>query len=340
MHMFSNAFQKLEGYKAITIISILLFAIFFPFQHEGSFYVDAPADGNEHSYDISFIGPLKSLPPNLNDTSLRTFVSNGAAVGGIPINRGNELPAALIVTSEKQISSPPQAVTFTTPAAVSSSTSQIFSAFNIPTYSAPSRNIASKIIYVPPSFVIKQLNSNNNFILTPKIDRIFPNMTMLINQNSATQSGLAKVEQIRMKFAQEGTAIGFSFGISDTIPDVFRLPKTPIDTLALFMTIGYIGGAGEVKVVNFSNPKSFISSPEITIYVNRSINITKLADGCPDIRLFSFNESTANWQQQVDKPIHAAMLDVHNECAYILRTEHFSKFAVGGVKPPPTELAQ
>ncbi len=44
--------------------------------------------------------------------------------------------------------------------------------------------------------------------------------------------------------------------------------------------------------------------------------------------------------EQVAKPIHTAMLDVHNECAYILRTEHFSKFAVGGVKPPPIEIAQ
>jgi len=93
-------------------------------------------------------------------------------------------------------------------------------------------------------------------------------------------------------------------------------------------------------LINFSNPDSFVSSPEITILVNKSLNITRLADGCPDIKLFSFNESRANWQQQVDKPIHAAILDVDNECAYILRTEHFSKFAVGGVKPPPTESAQ
>ncbi len=46
--------------------------------------------------------------------------------------------------------------------------------------------------------------------------------------------------------------------------------------------------------------------------------------------LYSFNESIAKWQQ-LDKPIRAAMLDVHDECGYILQTQHFSKFAVGGI---------
>jgi hypothetical protein len=333
MHMFISAFQKLKGYKAIAITSVLLFAIFFPFQHEGSFYVNAPADTSKDSYSISLIGPLKISPPNLNDISLRTFVSNGAAVEGIPITRGNELPAALIVTSEKQISSPPKPVTFTTPAAVTSSASQIFDAFDIPKYPAPSRDIAPKIIYVPPAFVIKQFNSNNNFILTPKIDRIFPNMSMLMNQSSATESGFAKVEQIRMKFAQEGTGIGFSFGISDTIPDIFRLPKTPVDTLVLFLNIDFVvEGVGEKKVVNFTNLNSFKSSPQINMLVSRSLNTTKLADGCADIRLFFFNVNASNWQNS-NKPIRDKAIDTVSDCGYTIETGHFSKFAVGGVKP-------
>ena len=34
---------------------------------------------------------------------------------------------------------------------------------------------------------------------------------------------------------------------------------------------------------------------------------------------------------QLDKPIQAAMLDIHDECGYILQIQHFSKFAVGGI---------
>jgi hypothetical protein len=61
------------------------------------------------------------------------------------------------------------------------------------------------------------------------------------------------------------------------------------------------------------------------------LSISKLPDGCPDIKLYSFIESIAKWQQ-LDKPMRATMLDTHDECGYILQTQHFSKFAVGGIK--------
>ena len=53
------------------------------------------------------------------------------------------------------------------------------------------------------------------------------------------------------------------------------------------MNIGYVGAAGgtttaAAKMVNFSNSKSFASSPDINIVVSKSLGVTKLADGCPD----------------------------------------------------------
>jgi hypothetical protein len=112
------------------------------------------------------------------------------------------------------------------------------------------------------------------------------------------------------------------------------LSKVPVDIVALFVNIGYIGAAtGPVKVINFSDSKSFAVSPDINIVVTKSMDlpITKLPDGCPDIKLYSFNESAGKWQQ-LDKPIRKAMLDAREECGYILHTQHFSKFAVGGIK--------
>jgi hypothetical protein len=35
---------------------------------------------------------------------------------------------------------------------------------------------------------------------------------------------------------------------------------------------------------------------------------------------------------QLDKPLRIQALDVDGECGYTLHTQHFSKFAVGGVK--------
>jgi hypothetical protein len=52
---------------------------------------------------IPFVGPARVTAPYLNDSSLHTFFSKGATIGGVPINRVDQLPPALIVTSEKQI---------------------------------------------------------------------------------------------------------------------------------------------------------------------------------------------------------------------------------------------
>ena len=298
--------------------------------------------------NIPFNGAATVTAPFLNDSSLRTFVVNGATLGAtIPIRKVDQLPSGFIVSTEKRpagifvSNTTINAITFKTPIPSTASASQIYSSFKIPTYPAPVKDIAPHVTYISPVFVVKQQDSDNNsFILTPIIAKIFPDMSLLLNYSSQVASGLAKVQDVKMKFAQNANDVGFSFGLSDIIPAALRLPKVPIDTLTLFMNIGYVGKAGEVKLINFSNPDSFVSSPEVTILVNKSLNITRLADGCPDIKLFLFNEPTSNWQQQVDKPKHATMLDVDNECAYILRTEHFSKFAVGGVKPPPRELAQ
>ena len=301
--------------------------------------------------NLPFTGSAIVSAPYLNDSSLRTFIANGATIAGrTPISKVDQLPSGLLVSSEKQTinstinaSSSLKAITFKTSVPATTSASQIYNLFKVPTYPAPVKDIASHVIYVSPAFVVKQKGSGNNtFILTPVIAKIFPGMTVLLNHNSSVGSELAKVENVRMKFADNigfhhADNIGFSFGISDNIPTSLRLPRVPVDIVALFMNIDYIGeGVGTtagIKVVNFSNPKSFASSPDISILVSKSsrLSIAKLPDGCPNISLYSFNESVAKWQQ-LDKPIRAAMLDVHDECGYILQTQHFSKFAVGGIK--------
>ncbi|MGB6674030.1 MAG: hypothetical protein WBE34_16485, partial [Candidatus Nitrosopolaris sp.] len=296
--------------------------------------------------NLPFTGSAIVTAPYLNDSSLRTFIANGATIAGrTPISKVDQLPSGLLISSEKQtINSTINAslslkpITFKRSVPATTSASQIYKLFKIPTYPAPVKDIASHIIYVSPAFVVKQQGSGNStFTLTPIIAKIFPGMTVMLNHNSSVGSGLAKVENVKMKFAESANNIGFSFGISDNIPTSIRLPKVPVDTVALFINVGSIGVGGGVtsaiKVVNFSNPKLFASSPDISILVSKSsphLTMSKLPDGCPNISLYSFNESIAKWQQ-LDKPIRAAMLDIHDECGYILQTQHFSKFAVGGI---------
>jgi hypothetical protein len=294
--------------------------------------------------NLPFTGSAMVTAPYLNDSSLRTFVSNGAKVaGGITLSRVDQLPSGLLVSSEKQVlrsnsnalSLPLKPVTFNTSAPATASASQIYNMLKIPTYPAPLKDIAPHVTYISPGFVVKQQGIGNNTItLTPIIAKIFPSMTILLNNNSFLGSGLAKVENVKMKFARDANNVGFGFSISNYVPASFILPKIHVDTVALFMNIGYVGEGGTtaVKVVNFSNSSSFVSSPDINIIVSKSLDMTKLADGCPDLKLYSFNESTAKWQQ-LDKPTRTPILDVHDECGYTLHIQHFSKFAVGGIKP-------
>lgn len=69
------------------------------------------------------------------------------------------------------------------------------------------------------------------------------------------------------------------------------------------------------------------------ITVDRTANLTKLQDGCPDIKLFALDESEKNLWENLAKPLRDKTRDTEASCAYILDLEHFSKFSVGGVRP-------
>jgi hypothetical protein len=215
--------------------------------------------------NLPFTGSAIVTAPYLNDSSLRTFISNGATVAGrTPISKVDQLPAGLLVSSEKQTinstineSSSLRPITFKISVPATTPAFQIYKLLKIPTYPAPVKDIASQVIYISPAFVVEQQGSGNNtFTLTPVIAKIFPGMTVLLNQNSSVGSGLAKVETVRMKFAENANNIGFSFSISDNIPTSFKLPRVPVDTVALFINVGYIGVGGGVteatKVANSS----------------------------------------------------------------------------------------
>jgi hypothetical protein len=100
------------------------------------------------------------------------------------------------------------------------------------------------------------------------------------------------------------------------------------ETTPLFITVGFVG---DFTGVNFSSTAAFQASPTVKILVSRSIDTAKLADGCPDLNLLFFNESTSQWES-VAKPTRDASQDNGSFCGYELKPGHWSKFAVGGVK--------
>jgi hypothetical protein len=168
-------------------------------------------------------------------------------------------------------------------------------------------------------------------------------MSILLNYSSPVASGLANVEKISVRLAGNGTNVGFSFGISDSIPSALNLAKIPADNLVLFLNIDSVvtSEGGGIKPVDFSNQTSFESPPQVTIRIDKVLNTTKLQDGCPDVGLFSYNDTARVWHEEINKPARDRSMDTEAECGYILEIDHFSRFAVvakNSVSPPPPLL--
>ncbi len=277
-----------------------------------------------------------NVSTELNAESLKTFISKGALVNGKKITKVNEMPEGFIQPNEElKTLSQPKDILFETSAPVTSTASQLFKSYAIPNYPAPTPNIAVESIYIPPLFFIKQENSKYNFILTPVIGKIFSNMSLLIKEPFTTESNTTSVEKLEMKFAKQATNVGFSFGISDDIHKNLNLSPLPINKIALFVDIDYID-SDKITRIDFSNSNSFISSPLGYISVNKSLNIHKLKDGCPDLSLYAYNEINQQWNT-LDKLQRYKLLDTAEKCGYLIELQHFSKFAVGGIQPPIDE---
>lgn len=289
-----------------------------------------------------FIGPANVFAPYLNNSSFDTFISRGTTVGGKTITKVNDLPSTVIFNTlngtqtylERLNNTLLPQVNFKGSIAPSESTQNIFGVLKMPIYPAPVKGIASNITYMSPVFTINQRGlENNNFTLTPIIAKVFPGMVLLMNSNTGIASKLASLRSVQMQFEKNGTNIGLSFGISDTIPNSLKLPTAPASPLVMFMNIGYLGVESGTVPVNFSNSSFFKSSPAIHIIVSKLVPgpINRLSDGCPSIGLFSFNEVDKKWELS-SKPVREPAFDRLNWCGYTLQTQHFSKFAVGGIK--------
>lgn len=286
--------------------------------------------------NVPFEGTAIVTPPSLNSSSFDSFVRNGATVGNSTVKEVDALPPGFIGTTVKEIrkeSTYLQQVVFKESRPANSTAFEIYDSLIIPTYPAPVKSIASSITYLSPVFVVPQANeSEGNFLLTPIIAKTFPGMSLLVEQNSSTIGKIAEVRNIMMQFANESSNVGFSFGISDSIPKSLMLPKPPVESIK-FIDVDFVGTTTVNRYTNFSNSDSFTTSPQIGITVDRSANFAKLEDGCPDTRLFTLDDSEGKMWKVLSEPSRDKINDTDTACAYILDLGHFSKFSVGGVRP-------
>ena len=295
------------------------------------------------SSEMVFARNHELYPPILNKTSLNFFNSLGANLGNKPLTADNGLPPAVVTPSEVQVTNHGEKqITFAVPIPFNTTATEIFDKYKIPTYSTPSEEIAKGSIFSLPTFIVRQsvdddTNGGNPafFTLTPILERIFPDMTLLVNEFPTQKNAKTKVEQIKVTFAKEGRTVGFSFGISREIPEGLKIRSPSKFNTTLFLNIDYIG-EGSVqsgaKGLNFSDPSYFSSSPEVSLIVSKSLNAEKLNDGCPKMAAGLFDDDTGRWRPA--NLTRSEKLGSEDVCSYKLLTEHFSKFAVGGVVPP------
>ncbi len=241
--------------------------------------------------------------------------------GPIVSPNSDNLPAGEFVTAENvDALTDRDSFNFLLTAAAGTSGEDIIKSFQVPTYPGPDSSVAADIIYSVPALVIPYEGSKNNFVLTPVIDQVFPGLQLFMKQASFVETEVAKFERINMTLNVEGNDVGFIFGISDAPPP--GTPDPPLDVPALFLDIGFVGN------IDFSDPAAFQTSPKIDILVNKTLpGFPELPNGCPDFRLLFFNGVA--WEEVQKLNPTGNFTDF---CPFTLEPEHFSKFAVGGVK--------
>jgi hypothetical protein len=295
------------------------------------------------SSEMVFARNHELFPPILNKTLLNFFNSLGANLGNKPLTADNGLPPAVVTPSEVQVTNRGEKqITFAVPIPFNTTAAEIFDKYMIPTYPTPREDIAKGSVFSPPTFIIRQSVDNDTnggnpafFTLTPILERIFPDMTLLVNEFPTQKNAKTKVEQIKVTFAKEGRTVGFSFGISSEIPEGLKIRSPSKFNTTLFLNIDYIGEGSTqsgAKGLNFSDPTYFTSSPEVSLIVSKSLNAERLKDGCPKMAAGLFDDDTGRWRPA--NLTRSEKLGSEDVCSYKLLTEHFSKFAVGGVVPP------
>ncbi len=304
---------------------------------------------------------LFNLENNITDMkpfsnfSVAALISNGATVSGRPLKALDDLPPAQVVSSEVQVTaeSTPATIEFKIKVKPGFDPAEIYEGGLLPTYPLP--NVSKSFTYMPPAFRIMQeadeddRKINENYILaTPIINHVQTNMNILIDNSNSSKENQSSLQQVRLIPIKNSSNVGFSIAVADNIPDVLKISPPPVNELALFLETGIVSRTEKLSSYlnseltrdnsGISNSNSTLAEdpsillPEFRILASKSLNSAKLLDGCPDINFLYLNETIGSWNP-APKPLREMSMDTFDKCGYVLKPEHNSKFAVGGVQP-------
>ena len=207
----------------------------------------------------------------------------------------------------------------------------VISALGVPQYQMPKSDTASI-----PTIVAKS-GSSGQTIATPMLSSIILGQKMIIKIDSdfvPQSGGLEKIEVQSSELAKSNGNISnewFVVQVSDKIPQS-AVPKSLSDSFLLFVDLKYPyeeTGHG----FNWADPANFAHPPTLTFLVPKHVpNVLTDSEGCPKTGAFLLDPSTGQWTRTLVSVLSTVSVN-DKTCEIVLEAQHFSKFAVGGIRP-------
>ena len=308
---------------------------------------DGTADSNTATVSItviptSFEGTIELPPPVIEQEQLDDIGATDA--DGNPLT---ELPPVNIVSDEDAID---DAIANTQTIVVDIaddlpppppddviSGTDVIDTLGLPTYNLPP--IAGITSVIPP--VTDVTNDGAQLVATPPVDNWIPGQNVIIPVNPSTLPAFGGLTQMEVTPSldtntENGEATDwFVMQVFDTIPPSLPpLPTTdeeePVSLVDVFIDVSYAFEETGIGT-DWSNPDSFAQPPRLTLEIpvpGLDYEGALTSEGCAIVEAFAFNTATSEWEELV------IISNTRNGlfCSVLLEGEHFSKFAIGGVK--------
>lgn len=187
-----------------------------------------------------------------------------------------------------------------------------------------------------PTTVASLEGSAGQIIATPILDSIIPGQKMIIQVDSdlvPSAGGLEKIEVQSSHSRNNVRALNewLVVEVNNKVPQSAGLELFSENSL-FFVDLKY-PREGVGQGFNWGDPESFAEPPTMTFLVPKQMdNVIIDSNGCPVTGAFLLDPKSGKWQDSSVNVLSITPVS-DNKCEVVLQTQHFSKFAIGGIKP-------
>lgn len=209
--------------------------------------------------------------------------------------------------------------------------SAILSALGLGPYKMPVSDEA-----MIPTTVARLEGSAGQIIATPILSSIIPGQKMIIQVDSdqvSKSGGLEKIE-IQSSYSRNNIHALNEWLVVEVNSKVSKSAglESLSDNFLLFVDLKYPYEEAS-QGFNWGVPESFAQPPTMTFVVPKQIdNVIVDSQGCPVTGVFLLDPKSGQWTDSTIKVLSTAPVS-DDKCEVVFQAQHFSKFAVGGIRP-------